>query len=535
MLKSFLYTFILTIPFLSLFGDDKSDAKNIGSMAGQQAISKYGSKSNINANMSVPLQGQTLMTTVDGSGSFSAKIESCSENNKGIKIVFSPSGDGTLNIQINQDLNATGSYNYSTNFSGIENVCSGGYKSIDGKYYKYLFSSSSKRISPVEFLKSDLSGCFCITNSCRYGGFNKNLADKIAGDLIGVIGSSGIGNYRVGINEYDSQSRTYYLYVQNDTNCKSSNLGNDYTNVNPSSYYSSQQIPPINLTDVEAKDGKKSDSLYYVTSNHSNTGINSIKGGSQHNITMKDIQTCKIIKSPIIDKNSIKIETKDSCNVDSSCKLDREEICDNSGRNCIDKVLNGQDTEYNIPTQCQDYGDFQLCADGDSISKIQNQKASSIVSSSSGDSYFYIKRSYDCGNSTIEYNASKSNQTFDSVSKSGADLVYTDFDGVSRNIKLEEFENCQIRHCRVKISTKHTSVYTDETSNVSTKDGVSTIDYDFRQCNMLASGSYSCPTEANETILEACSCNLSMDAATMTIGYASAVEEAVKDFTCSTK
>lgn len=521
---------------INLNANDKNNAKNSGSIAGQSAISKYGSKSKVNYNMSIPLQSTGQMTSIDGSNSFNAKIESCAENNDGIKFVFVPQSNGLLNMQISQDLNAAGSYNYSINLSNIENICSGGYSTKNGKYYKYKFDPITKKISYYEIVKSDIGGCFCITNACQYGAYSQNIADKITGDLIGIIGSSGVVNYQVGINRYEELSKTYFLYVKNNSSCKDSNLGNDYTNTNPTNYYSSQTIPNLDIVDIANKDGNKSDSLYYTTSNQSSTVINTLNGGANHNITMKNIQICTIIKIPYTDTDGItKIKIKDGCITNYSCLLDREEICDGSGRNCIDKILNRKLTTFNIPIKCQDFnGEYQICANGNNITKVYNiGGSSSNIYSSVGNSYFYIKRHYDCGTQTVQHDASKTNNTLDSVNKSDSVINYQDFDGKSQNIQLGDFENCQIRYCRVKTNTKHTQVYTDGTSNASTKDGVSTVEYEFKKCNQLANQSYICPLESGETLIDDCSCNIGMGAASMAIGYASAIEDAVKDFTCS--
>jgi hypothetical protein len=535
-----MYKYIILIIFILNFtnADEIKDAKNSGSSAGQSAILKYGSKNKINDNMSIPLQSTGQMTTIDGKNSFSAKIESCAENNNGLKIAFQPLSSGQLNIQINQDISASGSYNNSFGITNIDNICSGGYKIATGKYYKYNFDKSNKKLSVIEVTKTDLGGCFCITNSCNYGGFTQNIADKIVGDIIGTIGSSGVANYQVGINKYDIPSKTYYLYVKNDTSCKDSSLGNEYTNTNPTNYYSSQNTSALDLSTVVMKDENNSESLYYISKNQNNTTINTLNSGANHNISIADTKVCTVQKVPYLDSNDnkIKIETKDSCSEHNSCTLDREEICDNSGKNCINRVLNRTKTSLNIPIQCQAFNElYQVCANGNNISSVLNSSGfSSVISNEVGSSYFYSKRYYDCGKQTISYDASKSNNTFDTVNKQGSTLNYQDFNGTSQSINLGEFENCQVRYCRVQINTKHTQVYSDGTSNTSTKDGVSTIDYEFKSCNKVASGSYTCPLESGEKLIENCSCNLSMNAAGMAIGYASAVEDAVKDFTCST-
>jgi hypothetical protein len=520
---------------INLNANDKNNAKNSGSIAGQSAISKYGSKSGIQTNVT-PLQTGGTLTSIDGKSTFNAKIGGCAENNEAIKIVFYPKSNNVLDINLNQDLEASGTYNYSYNIQNVTTICTAGVRLTNGKYYKFDFNKFSKQISIREVVQSESGYCFCILDSCNYGGYRKDIADKVVGDLVGVIGSSGISNYQAGINNYNEIQKTYYMYVRNEQSCNDSNVGNHYTGINPTAYYESQVVNPISIEDVAMKDGNKSDSLYYITGNLDSTVISSSNNNSLHNIKIKNEQVCTIKKKPYLDDNgNIKIKIEDGCIANYSCPLHREEICDDSGRNCIDRILNKVSTSYNIPLQCKSFNDeFQICADGNNISTLSNYGAeNNVIYSSLGESYFYAKRYYDCGTQTITHDSSKTNNTLSSVDKSGSTINYTDFDGNPQNIYLGEFDNCQVRNCRVKINTKHTQVYTDGTSNASTKDGVSTVEYEFKKCNQLANQSYICPLESGETLLDDCSCNIGMGAASMAIGYASAIEDAVKDFTCS--
>ena len=99
---------------INLNANDKNNAKNSGSIAGQSAISKYGSKSGIQTNVT-PLQTGGTLTSIDGKSTFNAKIGGCAENNEAIKIVFYPKSNNVLDINLNQDLEASGTYNYSYN------------------------------------------------------------------------------------------------------------------------------------------------------------------------------------------------------------------------------------------------------------------------------------------------------------------------------------------------------------------------------------------------------------------------------------
>ena len=70
-----------------------------------------------------------------------------------------------------------------------------------------------------------------------------------------------------------------------------------------------------------------------------------------------------------------------------------------------------------------------VCANGSNITSVPKAGATANIYSSNGDSYFYTKRYYDCGTQTVSHDASKTNNTLDSVSKSGSTINYQDFNG----------------------------------------------------------------------------------------------------------
>lgn len=528
---------LLIILINFIFADDVSLSKDEANSLGRQALGKYGSKSGASENLSKPLQTGTQLKTLDDSQSFDGKVTSgCGvENDKGIQLSFSTAGDNLLTVSINQDTDANSSYDYSYSISNITSICSGGIGKNDGKYYKYVFNPINRKISIAEYAKSEMGSCFCILNSCNYGGYSQSIADKITGDLIGTIGGSGVANYQVGITQYDVASKSYELYVKNNTTCNDSNMGNNYTNINPQNYYSSQTTPPVSIADVMIKDNSDSQSLYYTTKEQNNVVINS--SGSSHNINSTNLKSCTIKKIPFINSSgNIEIEVQNSCEEFSSCILQREEVCDGSDRNCIDMVLNGSLTGKTYPIKCIDFDETkQVCANGNTIYSASKINGGTInLYTASGSSYFYTKKEFNCGTTTENYDASKSDTTLGSVNKSGSTLNYTSFDGSSQNINLGDYDNCVVRYCSYKKVGNSTQIYTDGTSNVSTKDGTSTNEYQYKQCNQLAGGSFTCPLENEETMIENCSCNLGMFGAGLAIGYASAIEDAVKDFTCST-
>lgn len=520
-----------------LVADSYSDAKNSAKSLGNKVNNKYASKSGVSKNLSKPLQTNSNLRTLDDSVSFNASISnSCASNNEGIRLSFSSGNNNYVTVSINQDIDANNAYDYSFNISNIENICSGGVKLADGTYYRYIFDPNSKRISLQATSKTMLSSCYCILDSCNYGGYTKTIADTITGDILAIIGSSNVVNYEVGINQYDEGSRTYLLYVKNNTQCRDTTMGNTYTSTNPKNYYNNQTVPNMDIGDVASKDNNNSSSLYYITKNQNNVLLNT--SGSYSNITYTDYKYCNTIKSPYTDNSgNLQIQVNDGCSqYYSSCSLYREEICDSTGKNCVDKTLNGQITSNNIPINCINYdATTQVCADGNKIYSIGSNTGTNLLYNDASNGYFYSKKTFNCGSSTSHFDASKANNTFASVNKSSSTINYTSFDGTSSKINIGTYENCTIRYCSYRGSANSTAVYSDDTTNQNTKDGTSTNEVLYKQCTQLAGGSYTCPVGSGETLLEDCSCNMGLTGAATALAYVSAIEDAVQDFTCSTK
>lgn len=532
--------FIILIGLSSiLFANDITDAKTSASNLGNMARGKIGSKSGISTNISNPLQTNTNLTSLNGSVSFSANITTCSSNNNnGVSLKFDSGANNVINITLKHDKNGDGSYDYTSVFNDINYVCGGGIKKSDGKYYKWIFNPNTRVISLNLDTKTNLDTCYCILNNCNYGGYSKNIADNITGDIIASVGTSSIDNYSLGINSYDDSNRIYYLYVKDSTACSnSSTLGNTYTNTNPKEYFSSQNDSALDYTDVMMKDKNNASSLYYITKNQNDVLINSSSGNN--NIAYSNFKTCLITKKPITNSSSnITVEVNNNCSIyesNSSCSLNRESVCDYGGNNCIDTILNNSSTSYSVPIHCIDYNnEYQVCDNGSSIYKVSKISGANQSIYFSAKSYFYTTRTYDCGDTSSNFNSSKTNNVVSSVSKSGNQLNYTSFNGSSEAITLGDYQSCEVRYCSYKKNGNSTVEYSDGTTNNNTNDGTSTFNMGYKECNKLANGSYTCPLNSGETMVEACSCSLGMNGAGTTLGYISAIEEMVNDFTCST-
>lgn len=532
----------LLLMSLGLFASDITDAQSSGANLGNMAKGKLGSKSGISSNISSPLQSKTNLTTLDNSTSFTANIDAtCGKsNNNGVYLKFSSSTDNVLSINLKHDKNGDGTYDYSSTFGNISHICGGGVKKKDGTYHKWDFNPTTKAISLIGGqTRLNLESCYCILNSCNYGGYSRDIADNVAGDIIAVVGASSVANYSLGIDRYDATNRIYYLYVKDNTSCTNNdNLGNDYTNTNPQNYYQTQNDSALEYTDVMARDKNNTSSLYYITKNQNDVLINSSSGNN--NISYTDYKTCTILRNPYNNNTgTTAVSVNDNCSSyesNSSCSLNRESICDYGGKNCIDTVLNFSSTSYTVPVHCIDFDeDFQVCDNGSSIYKVSKASGAKQNIYYSAKAYFYTERIYDCGTNSANFNSAKTDNVIASTSKSGNLVNYNSLTGTSESITLGNYDSCQIKYCSVKNNNAVSTVeYSDGTTNKDTQDGVSTIGMNYKECTKLSTGSYTCPLSAGEVLVEDCSCSLGMNGVGTTLGYISAIEEIANDFTCST-
>lgn len=519
------------------YGDSVKEAKSSGATIGASIKSKYGSKSGVTNNLSTPIQSSGVLSTIDGSSSFSTNVNGCASNNNGFKIAFTSGTDGRINIRYYHDIDASGSYNYNKYYAGITHICSGGVKSSSG-YSKWVFNPTTKIITlENNHSNTELGSCYCILDSCNYGGFGENIADNVVGDIIGAVGSSSINNYQLGINNYDSSLKTYYLYVKDNTTCQDEKLGNNYTDVNPKTYYYNQSSTTIDIADIVANDNTDTSSIYFNTKSVNETTITSSSG--TNNFGYSDYKNCTIKRVPYKEANgSIKIEIVNTCTEyenNTSCSINREKICDVDGNNCIDLILNNSNTSYSVPIHCVNYSDeYKICDNGNKIYsvKISNGAVNDIYYSTKA--YLFTSRIYDCGTSNVTFDSASTDTVVENTSANGGNVTYKDFSGASANINLGSYDSCQIRYCSYKKTANNTVEFTDETTNNDTTDGTSTNELGYKECTSLASGSYSCPLDANETLVEDCSCSVGTNGLGTTLGYISAIEDAVNDFTCST-
>jgi len=255
------------------------DGKTSGQNAGQSALSKFGSKSKVNANISQPMTNSAYqMQSVDGSKSFQATINAPSSD-KFLEIMIQPAGSGDLQkVMISQDTNADGTIDYVYNVPRlISGVCANGFISCAAGTWNactfYLWSAdASNRITEVPAVLSDLGGCYCINSSCGSNlvWANSTIVLKALGG--GIVGALQRGNPALSISSVsnDPVTITFFGKITNNSPTAASSvtaLASSPSVAVAASYYNN----PVQLTaardNIAISQAGDPNSMYYKVTN----------------------------------------------------------------------------------------------------------------------------------------------------------------------------------------------------------------------------------------------------------------------------
>jgi hypothetical protein len=225
----------------------------------------------------------------------------------------------------------------------------------------------------------------------------------------------------------------------------------------------------------------------------------------------------------------------------SDCNLLDEQVCDQNGQNCIYTVKGGIKTGITPNHGCYQYNSnittATVCSASSNIT-IQTSQGTQILYSGSTP-YFFYKRAYDCGTSTVKIDASKQIQASGTATKTdntSATMTYTDMNGTTQTITaLPTAESCLAQSCMVKRPKVSNDVFYDKT-NRSQLTGGSTV-YETVTKTCTGSGpSAICPVDSSlsETMLDGCSCTgTNMRGFQQAVTNIGVVSEASKDMICS--
>lgn len=227
-----------------------------------------------------------------------------------------------------------------------------------------------------------------------------------------------------------------------------------------------------------------------------------------------------------------------NCPTASSCTLTDEQACDVTGNNCVYTVRNGIKTGNTPLPSCYAYSSAltsgNICTDGNTIS-IQTNTGTQVLYSGSN-AWFYYKRTYNCGNSTVNLNASQMVTTSNSAYKdnTATSMTYVDANGTTQTINnMQALDTCPTPVCTVRTPQTDTSQFADGTNRSQTAGGTTVYQTNMKTCIKDSTGAMTCPLDTNDTMVEACSCSGNMTGFQQAITTLGVVSDAAKDMICS--
>lgn len=514
------YFFVLVCMLAQIiYADDISSSKASAKSLGNTAASKFNSKSKLKSNALNPMQGSGALTTVDNSTTFDGAI-SCFDKEIGLTTTYSVSSS-SISLTIKQDSNLDKLLDHTLTISGIIGVCQNGVVTGDWNNPIYKsFSVSNSKLSVTQLAKEQMHACFCTNSSCSYT-FDSNVYKTIDGGINAILSANNINIS--GDNEWDSglkKSTTYFNYP---TSCQSNVIPNKYTNTDPRNYYHSQSAN--DFTDsVSAVDGQNSKSIYNAALVHSATTIP--QTNNSMSVNYKSLNECtkeyKFEKNQVT--NTIDLKLIDSCGNFGSCTIRTKQICNSKGSDCQQVLFKGVSSTFN-KTFCSEIvldKSYEVC---DSSSGIEIKDSTGNILSTYTDKHLYEKYTYDCGSKTATADFTQTNE-LDTDGK--GHFKYKDGTQATINGLPTADLSCKQKFCTTKKSIKDTDVHSD-----SSQDNTTRNEMNVKVCIEEISGSYTCPLEAGESIVDQCSCDVPQTMSNKTLGELSAIEEMIDDFTCS--
>ena len=273
-----------------------NNAKQAGSSLGGTALQHFGTESGIQQNINAPMtSGNTSMSTLDGSQSFTAQLTTPSSF-KFLTIIIQPGAGGditSVRIMQDTDMDDEVDYDFMLPFR-VSGVCGNGLISCGSgtwgncHYYKWDVDSNDKLILEEGDFGGRLGGCYCINNSC-----GSNLVWNNLQSILSSLGGGASGammnkhpHYTITKVETDGPSITYY--GQNPDNI--AQTSSSYGNTSPEQFY--QGNLDSAAEDEAVTQSGDSDSYYTLLSNAFDT---------QDGV---EIQTCTVKHDVVVNQGT---------------------------------------------------------------------------------------------------------------------------------------------------------------------------------------------------------------------------------------
>jgi hypothetical protein len=172
-----------------------ADGAASGTASGNAVLQRFGTKENLNQNVSVPMtHSATPMQTVDGTKSFAVTTNMPSSNSF-LQIMIQPVSTGDLGtVIVAQDLDANGAFdNTFTLGVPVSGVCANGFISCSPGTWNncqpYMWQSDNTgKLAFKSVAITQLGGCYCINSSC-----GSSLAWTNSSILLKDLGGGAVG------------------------------------------------------------------------------------------------------------------------------------------------------------------------------------------------------------------------------------------------------------------------------------------------------------------------------------------------------
>ncbi|MFH7319286.1 hypothetical protein ACHHRT_01605 [Desulfurivibrio sp. D14AmB] len=188
-----------------------------GVQAGQMVLDYLDYGAGINERFSLPLTGGGEMQTVDGESTFSVPTINPSSTSF-VTVLVQPEATGDLNVQLFQDLDFSGTTDYSFSVTApVSGVCANGVISCDpGTWnncsHHQWTADEFGRVTIAETSLNSLGGCYCINQSCGSNLVWSNLGmvlKHLGGGIVSAI-QQRKDSYIVTQASIDGPSIAYY-------------------------------------------------------------------------------------------------------------------------------------------------------------------------------------------------------------------------------------------------------------------------------------------------------------------------------------
>jgi len=280
-ISSILLLFVQTV-----FAEDPPSAQDAAKNQYERFRSLSGSPENLKQNFLDPTLGGSPLYTIDRSQSGNVVV-GCPSNNVFLTIMITPRPTGDFDATIFQ--NNGGRFS----ISGVSGVCSNGFiicnpgTWINCTPYEFIGGNGNLTIGRVGIV--ELSGCFCVNNSCGNGLVWHNLPYvlKIFGGA--AAGALQKGDPRFAVSQVKIDGNTIQFFGQQEGGCSISEITNKGGVLYPERYYGSPAMIQSGVESEVLAQSASPDSYYSLLS-----GLNQSQGNLKSCVIERNVYTNRL-------------------------------------------------------------------------------------------------------------------------------------------------------------------------------------------------------------------------------------------------